>query len=144
MITAMRGSRPGQHTGDGSYLCQLEASWLTHTSSCYVLGLCSAQVPCLQAYAAANPLDQLACMIKHTKSSTCTCYDREASFGHGILTVAANGSTMTWEWNRNQDGIAVVTDSVTFTRDTKACPARGAHSTLFEVGVPDHHRRDVF
>ena len=56
------------------------------------------------------------------------CIGREASFGHGILRVAANGTTMSWEWHRNQDGVPVVTDSVTLVRDTKACPARGAQA----------------
>ena len=55
---------------------------------------------------------------------------REASFGHGLLNISADGKTMSWTWNRNQDGVAVVTDSATFVRDTTACPTRGALASL--------------
>ncbi len=55
---------------------------------------------------------------------------REGSFGHGLLNISADGKTMTWSWNRNQDGIAVTTDSTTLVRDTTACPTRGAQASL--------------
>ena len=54
---------------------------------------------------------------------------REGSFGHGLLNISADGKTMTWSWNRNQDGIAVTTDSTTLVRDTTACPTRGAQAS---------------
>lgn len=38
---------------------------------------------------------------------------REPSFGHGILTVH-NATYMEWAWNRNQDPVPVVTDSIAF------------------------------
>ena len=38
---------------------------------------------------------------------------REASFGHGRLTVQ-DAQTLVWEWHRNQDSATVVADTVTF------------------------------
>ena len=62
----------------------------------------------------------------HLEMSMPFCVGREGSFGHGLLNISADGKTMSWSWNRNLDGVAVVTDSVTFVRDTTACPTRGA------------------
>ena len=112
----------------------------------------SAGVPKIQCRASVS---WRACCLHHAASSRlrtqqCSwlsmsiglCIGREASFGHGILRVAANGTTMSWEWHRNQDGVPVITDKVTLTRDTKACPARGTQAkpaTPVPNHIPDHH-----
>ncbi len=64
----------------------------------------------------------------------CHTIDREGSFGHGMLNISADGKTMSWEWHRNQDGVDIVTDSVTFVRDTTACPTRGGDSSRAAPG----------
>ena len=40
---------------------------------------------------------------------------REASFGHGILSVL-NGTHASWAWHRDQDGERVISDSVVVVR----------------------------
>lgn len=46
---------------------------------------------------------------------------RESSFGHGKLTIESPTSA-TWSWNRNQDSVATVADSVTWQRDNSCVP----------------------
>ena len=52
---------------------------------------------------------------------------------------------MSWQWHRNQDGVDVVTDSVTFVRDTTACPARGAGMLLQveRLNIEEHVLHDA-
>ena len=59
-----------------------------------------------------------------------------------MLNISADGTTMSWEWHRNQDGVDIVTDSVTFVRDTTACPTRGRQLSC-EVVVGHTLARDV-
>lgn len=50
---------------------------------------------------------------------------REPSFGMGVLEVKS-ATEAEWTWHRNQDGMAVVRDRVTFTRGDPACAGRRA------------------
>ena len=124
MPTATPASLTGQHTGG-----QLPSSG--HISQYHViprLDLRHAQRRVARhAQRDCYPTSIRLCYaISHKAYARLICC-REGSFGHGILNISADGKTMSWTWNRNQDGVAVVTDSVTFVRDTTACPTRGAY-----------------
>lgn len=66
---------------------------------------------------------------------------REPSYGHAIITIH-NANRATWEWNRNQDGIPVITDSFTLVRDTKQCPNKAAPSKRGPSHIHEHDHDD--